>query len=220
MEDYKIPSTQNQLDHPNVAGTPNPNKPKSKGNGKKVGIIVVVLLLLIAAGAGAAWLLADKDNSSDTSKVSPVPTKITMPTSTPTPSIREVAREEVTVEILNGTGVPGEASKLQTELEDLGYESFEVGNADKTDYDATEVVFATDLPENIVEEITELLEEMYESVKSTKESGSSFDVSIITGTRTGSVNAVTSTPLPTKTLSGTITPKPSVTVTVTPTPSN
>jgi len=211
MEDYNIP-TQGQNGQPQMAGTPNPSKP-AKGKGKKVFVILIVIIILVAAGAGAAWFLSERQSSSSAT-VSPTPTLVQIPTPTPTPIAREVERSEVTIQIMNGTGVPGEASFLQGELEDLGYETIEVGNADETDQTVTEVTFASDLPLEIIDEITELLNDLYTGVRVVNSQTTPVDISIITGPRVSTPSSTT--PTPTTGAQGT----PTLTPTLTPTPTS
>jgi hypothetical protein len=52
---------------------------------------------------------------------------------TPTPAPTQLTREEITLEILNGSGVSGAAGEAATTFEDLGYEVSKVGNAEETE---------------------------------------------------------------------------------------
>jgi len=49
--------------------------------------------------------------------------------------------EDVTIQILNGTGVAGLAGKVRDELEALGFEVGEIGNADRRDYTTTVILY-------------------------------------------------------------------------------
>lgn len=71
----------------------------------------------------------------------PTPTPTAEPTApppSPTPTI-EVKREEVKVQVLNGTGIPGQAGSTKTLLTDKGYKNVITGNASKYDYTQSEV---------------------------------------------------------------------------------
>lgn len=61
------------------------------------------------------------------------------PTATPTGPPLKTPPERVYVRVLNGTGIGGEAARVASELEAVGFNVVEVGNADRTDYTATEV---------------------------------------------------------------------------------
>jgi len=64
----------------------------------------------------------------------PEPTPTSVPTPTPTP---EIKREDLSVKILNGSGVRGKAGLVKSFLQDLGYENILTANADAFDYDVT-----------------------------------------------------------------------------------
>lgn len=53
--------------------------------------------------------------------------------STPTPVQTQLTREEISIEILNGSGVSGAASRAAGIFEELGYQMVEIGNADETE---------------------------------------------------------------------------------------
>ncbi|MFC1790712.1 LytR C-terminal domain-containing protein [Patescibacteria group bacterium] len=67
-------------------------------------------------------------------EVTPTPTM--MPEPTPAP---ELDREDLTVQVLNGSGTPGLAGVAKDFLEGLGYPEVETGNADSYDYEQTEI---------------------------------------------------------------------------------
>jgi hypothetical protein len=67
---------------------------------------------------------------------------ITTPTSFPTPT-SALSRNDLTVQILNGTGIPGVAGVLKDKLEGLGYSAVSTGNADNYDYKKVEISLKT-----------------------------------------------------------------------------
>lgn len=75
--------------------------------------------------------LSPKTSPSPTPKTSVTPTKSTSPTST------GLDRASLTIEIQNGSGVAGAATKVSDILKDLGYEISSTGNADNFDYENT-----------------------------------------------------------------------------------
>jgi len=89
-------------------------------------------------GTGMAALskveLFPKKNAKPTPTTAPI-----KPKKTPTPVIK-VQRSEVTVEILNGSGIAGMASNLENELVDLEYQVASVGNAENYDYTNTVII--------------------------------------------------------------------------------
>ena len=168
---------------PMSAGSP---RRRTRGGGKSKAIIIVIILLFLVGGG---LLYLGRRKSSSEAEPSPSPELfgvISSPEpseSTPTPA--PANREDVSISILNGTGIGGEAGLLQGELEDLGYSDIEVGNADDQDNQTTVVTFADDLDEAIVDEITEELESIYEEVDVETSASLTVDVQIITGLRKG-----------------------------------
>jgi hypothetical protein len=54
-----------------------------------------------------------------------------------------LSRNDLTVQILNGTGIPGVAGVLKDKLEGLGYSAVSTGNADNYDYKKVEISLKT-----------------------------------------------------------------------------
>lgn len=100
---------------------------------------VVGLLLGMAVGGGGgyvAWGMKKGDVAAR-----PTPTK-TVNKIVPTPTVEmkvEIKRSELVVQVLNGSGVRGEAAKAKDFLEGLGYKDVATGNADRDDYEGTSV---------------------------------------------------------------------------------
>ncbi len=63
------------------------------------------------------------------------------PTSTPSPTAKVLNLAEFSIEILNGSGITGEATKLKELLVTDGFKVSTVGNADSSDYTDT-IIFA------------------------------------------------------------------------------
>lgn len=174
-------------------------KPVPEGNKKKKLLLVIIVLLLMGLlGVGAWYILSEPefDTTDDVivTDTTPEPTQEPSPTMTPEP----IDRAEISIQVLNGTGVAGEAGLLQDELEGIEYEDIEVDNADDQDYESAEVTFDENLSQTAVTEITDLLEEFYSGVTVRTESLEDYDVVIITGPREGMAVA-TATPEPTVT---------------------
>jgi hypothetical protein len=76
------------------------------------------------------------------------------PTATPAPI--QLERGEITLEILNGSGVAGAAGDAAEVFEALGYEDVEIGNADETE--GTELYVSSDV-EGLIDVLLEDVEE-------------------------------------------------------------
>lgn len=168
-----------------------PSQPKSsQKKGSPILVIIIIIIILAAIGGGAFYLL--KDPSIDEEPVTTVgnntltvpsvaPTSV--PTTTPTPE--PIDRSEITINVLNGTGIPQEASYLQEIFEDLGYEEIDVGNADEQDQEQTTVTFSEGLSKTAVDEITDTLEGEYKDVRVKTSDLDEYDIEVITGLRKG-----------------------------------
>jgi hypothetical protein len=194
-----------------------PAKPRSKG---KIIVLIVILLLLLGAGA---WFVFGMPGLGGEANQTPTPSTA-QETTTPSPTVEPIDREEVSIHILNGTGIPGSAGDLQEALEGLGYSDIETGNAENYDNKSALVSFDSSLTDNIRQEILEKLEDLYEDVDSTEESLSDFDVIITTGTPIGYKATVaptkgpSATKAPTTAATGSVSPTGGTSPTLTPTP--
>jgi hypothetical protein len=195
-------------------------KPKKKNVGVKIAILVVLLLLI----GGVAWYLLSSDNPFSSSAITPTPTAAVvneMPTEAPSPTPMTVSKDQLKVQVLNGTGIPGEAGLLQKAMQDLGFTSIDTGNADTKDYTKTEVSYSSNVSDDVRAEVSAKLQSMYTTVMVSDVVPSGVDIKVITGTRTGAASIKTPTPTVkgTSTSStGTKTPTPSIKTTGTGTP--
>lgn len=199
---------------------------RSTGSKKKKNIkrIIVILLFLAVFAAGGWFLLKEPifdEDVSEESSLTELDTK-EEPTSTPIPTEIPVDKENVSIQILNGTGIAGEATYLQGKLRSLDYTEIEVGNAESQDNETTTVTFSSTLQEEIVDEITEELEKVYNKVTvKTSSSLEDDEIEIIVGLRKGQslpTAAPTNEPTPTTDPSVTQTPTPTPSPTVSPSP--
>jgi len=187
--------------------------PQRKPNGSNKGIFIVIAVIVILLGGGIWFLLSGGDEEPISEDISPTPVE----EEAPTPTQVELNKSEVRIEVLNGTSISGEASKLETVLSELGYSDIEVGNADSSDNEATEVNFSSSVTDNIKEEIVSELESIYADVSVKDSFLDELDVRIIIGYRKGYTPAPKATNAPTKTPTPTTSVTPSPTITPTPT---
>ena len=119
------------------------------------GVGVFVFLIIFGLTGWAFYLksvwLPKETVSEVIVEASPEPTIV----STPEEVVESLSREEITLDVLNGSGVSGLAGKTATTFEELGYEIGEIGNADSVE--ATELY--------IQEELEDQLETLLEDVK-------------------------------------------------------
>lgn len=160
------------------------------------GILVLILLVIFAVFA------SDNGEENLEEAESPVPTQEAFPTDEPTPTVEITPTEEVTptplasnnkdsdtsldrssltIEIQNGSGVAGAATKARNILEDLGYEVLSAGNADNFDYETT-VIKVKSTKKNFLELLEGDLEDDYTIEEtSTSLTGTVADAVVIIG---------------------------------------
>lgn len=184
---------------------------RSPESGNRPALIALVLIVLLALGLGGWFILKGRAGVSPTPSPSPE-IEVTTPAPTEAPSLD---RSQIKIEILNGTGTAGDAAFLKGKLTPLGYSDFKLGNASTEDNKATQVSFASDIPEELKTEIENKLREIYQSVQTGGSVSGDTDVRIVTGLRRGA----TPKPSPTPTPKASPTGSPSPTPTKSPTPS-
>lgn len=186
---------------------PEPKQKNGNGRGSILKWIIVFVGIIVIVGGGILFL-ANSQNRSDTTtsptpdngslSTFPTPEPTVEPTLTPTATPAPVDKASVKVNVLNGTGTPGGAGFLQVELEKIDFEDIEVGNADSQNETTTTVTYTRDLSPAISDEITALLEKLYDKVETKKASISGgFDVKIVTGDRKSSSSTAKATATPT-----------------------
>jgi len=190
-----------------------PSSPRRKKQINKR--IFVVLGIFLVVGVAGWFIFKGSKSPSSTNPTPTPPTKGVSTVSTPTPA--PVDKSEIEIEVLNGTGIAREASFLQGKLRDLDYTEIETGNAEDQDESetVTKVTFSSSVAEEVVDEITEELEEIYKDVDVRTSRSLEVDIQIITGLRKGQTAP---SPTPTPEASPSPSPSPSPTETPTPTP--
>lgn len=176
---------------------PSVGSPKKSGGAKT--LLILGALILIGILGFAIFKSATKKASSSTG-ATPIEgltndgnVSVSTPAPSSTPSTSD--RSGTSIEVQNGTGIAGEAAYLQTQLSGLGYSNVKTGNAPDQTGTTTEVTFANSVPQAVVDEITQKLKSIYQSVTTTTSSSATTNVVIVTGLRKGA----TSLPSPTET---------------------
>lgn len=173
--------------------------------------LIIFILLLVLGGAGIFFFSksASEPIATPTPSFGVVPIDTPVATSTPLSTPAAVTnRDEVTIQILNGTGITGEAKLLSDRLEKLGYSEITAANADTTDNTITTVTFSKDLSQAVQDEIKKELESFYKEVNVKTSTTQKTDVVIITGLRSGQT-AAKPTATSTSKATATASPKPS-----------
>lgn len=158
-----------------------------KSSAKKIYLILGLVLVILAAGA--LFLLSRSPETEEEAPQQEFET-ITFEENieeqpSPTPTSEPIDKSEIKIQVLNGTGIARQAAYLEGILLDLGYEDINTGNADQQDYDSTQVTFASDLSDQVRQEIFDELEKVYQRVQTSTQELEDYDVSIIAGLRQG-----------------------------------
>lgn len=209
MEESNLqPNPQTQ---PHVGFPQNQPKPKSKMS--LIFFVVLGIILLIGAvvffiSRSANQAVPSPSPTSFFSAPSPIPSF--EPSPEPDSSPTSADKSEISIEILNGTGVAGEASYLQGQLKNLGYEKITAANASTQDETATTITFAKNVPTAIKSEIETKLKSIYSEVKVSNSSTlSGVDIRILTGPRKGASPKASATPAASSSATPTTSPQAS-----------
>ncbi len=112
----------------------------SKKRSTKPVIVWALVTIVVALLSGLVlFTLSKKSFSLPSVFVAPTPTPTPTITPTPTPTPMAVDKESLTVQVLNGGGTPGAASKMKKLLEEKGYTVTDTGNTEEYTYDTTEI---------------------------------------------------------------------------------
>lgn len=146
-------------------------------------IIVPVALLVGALVGGLITYFSGLSRLGEAEKTpSPVPVVVeteATPQASPSSTLK---RDELKVQVLNGSGVSGAAGKAKSLLESLGYKNVEVGNASVSNLAQTEVAIL-DTKKEFLDMIIKDLSANYEAVGASKPlaTTSKFDLVITIG---------------------------------------
>lgn len=191
------------------------SQPPKSGNKKPIVIAVVILAIIAAIGA---YLFLNQQNKTNEEKSAVEDSK--QLTLTPTPTKKPIDRKTVKIQVLNGTGTPGQASTAKEALVEAGYleDNIETDNADEYDNTTTTISVKSGF-EEVAEDIKKALEADFDEIiieSSPLDEVGDYDVVVTTG---GEIyEEATPTKAPTSALQPTTTtPSPSPTGQLTPT---
>lgn len=167
---------------------------KSARNYKQWFLIALVVGLALVVISGGIWIYQKAIGSkktSATSEITPTPTEEMAATTPEVSPVEELTptpgkKAELKIQILNGGGVKGEAARAAQLLDKTGFKNIKTGNADRFDYEKTEISIKEGQKE-FLQEITEALSENYtvSSDAKTLEEKETYDVVIIIGKNKG-----------------------------------
>lgn len=147
-------------------------------NRKKVFLIGFVFLAVVGAiGAGAYWYRIQVPKSTIPIVVTDI--KESSPSAIPIPAIE---KSKLRIQVLNGSGVVGQAGKIKDDLLKLGFSSIDTGNSKGAKRAETIASFSANIASQDKSDIQKVLEGIFAKVD-LLEAGSSakYDVQITTG---------------------------------------
>lgn len=100
--------------------------------------------------------------------------------STPAPTPTQVSLAELKVLILNGSGIKGEAKRVEDLIKKDGFEKTETGNADSYNYTDTVVYLKDNVDGSVYEKLGKILSDL-SLKKDVLEKDSPYDIKIIIG---------------------------------------
>ena len=121
---------------------------------------------------------SQKSNTSGTQNITVEPTAA--PTSKPTAS-PSASLSKYKIKILNGSGLKGEAGKVQTLIEAAGFTVLSTGNAATYDYTKTQITLKTGIDPDFVSTLAATLKKNYQLENTKILSSQINDITIIVG---------------------------------------
>jgi len=191
--------------------------PSQQRTGNK-GLFFVVGLVIIAALVGGFFMFKQPKKESEQMKAAVTEKETPTPTAKP-----KIDKLSVKIQVLNGTGTPGQAGTVADALKKIGFDTDNIKASNAAEFNNTITTIASKEGfDDIAVDIKEGLKTVFEELKidSTNISkDNDFDIIITTGGKKfeqATPTTSTSTVTPTVTNTST-TPSPTVTTTTTPT---
>lgn len=178
-QQFQVNKDSDQID-PELSGEEKKNMRKQ--------LILLSLSLLLLAGAIGYFLLWSETIPSPWFKkpesLNPKPTIIIVPsiTSQPSPTVNPLTdKSAIKIQILNGSGIEGQAGKLSNLLKEAGYNNVTTGNTDNLGQRTT-IIYNKSVPEDMLSDITDAMKNDFPDPTLQEASESAeFDIIITTG---------------------------------------
>ena len=149
-------------------------------------ILFILLFVLIIIGALSFVLIRQKRSKDSPKKetvtvqTSPIPTPAEE--STAAAEVEEVSKDALKIQILNGTGIAGQAQDLADLLKSDGFGDATLSNSPTTGNAQAKVSFKDRVPQIVKDNLVKKLEEIFAEVQVETLQESDFDIEITTGT--------------------------------------
>ena len=189
-----------------------------EGKKKNSTVVVVIVIVIIAVLIGSFFIFRQSGKTEQT-KVAVTETIKPSPTEKP-----KIDKKSVKIQVLNGTGTPGQAGDAVEALEDAEYDSDNIKTANAEEFDNSVTTIAVkDGFEDVANDVKDALKTIFDKIEidSTRlDEDGEFDVVVTTGGKkfveaTPTASAITPTDSeadptesPTATPTSTLTPTP------------
>jgi len=143
---------------------PDTTKEIEKGRGPSGKVIILIVILLVIVGSVVGGVLYFQKGISESTQVEPTPTQAPVQTATPTPEAETVDKTNISVNVLNGSGIAGEAGKVKEMLIEAGFseDNVSIGNAASYDFENVTVSLKEGASNALYDEIEGALTGSYE----------------------------------------------------------
>ena len=172
-----------------VVEAPKVEAPEEKKSQSLTFILVTVLVALFVVLLSGGVYVYVTGTQSQTLGETPLPTS-TPPVAQESPeasasptAVPKADLAKYTVNILNGSGKIGEAGKVKTLIEKEGFKVGNTGNAASFDFEETVIQAKTDVPEAVVNQLTEAITGYVTSVGTALKESSTYDIVITVGSK-------------------------------------
>ena len=193
-----------------------------QGSNQKKKIPIIIGIVFVVAALVGGILMLRQPKKTDQTKVSVVEKKEPSPTKKP-----KIDKDLVKIQVLNGTGTPGQAGLAVEALKKAGYNPDNIKAANAEDFDNTVTsITAKDGFDDVASDVKDALKTTFDEIKidsTNLDEDSEFDIIVTTGGKiyeeaTPTTNPTNPDVSPTQSPTATITLTPSPTSSPTPTP--
>lgn len=185
LEHFTLPSPEETVT-PNISSLPEVGKETGFWQTKKgktwTLLFAVLILLAIIAGLFIYREGVVKSGVNNQNNVTPSPTSVAKPPISPTPTQAIIDVSKYKIEVLNGSGLNGEAAKVKGQLENEKFTVVAIGNA--LLQQKTVIQVKQSVPKEFIAKLKSFLEQTYvlDSIQELNESAK-FDAAVIIGSQ-------------------------------------
>ncbi|QQS44547.1 LytR C-terminal domain-containing protein [Candidatus Roizmanbacteria bacterium] len=163
--------------------------PKKQSNNRLyllLGVFAVLIVILVAFYFYMQKKRAPKQISRQPIDITapatvPILPSATPTTASPTATLKpDIPKEDIEIRVLNGSGIAGEADRVQDRLAEADFTNVTTGNAPTLDSEKTSIVFKPSVPRSYKDEITTMIKSLGYEVTTRENDELTSDVLITT----------------------------------------